>query len=220
MAKGLIQAAHWRLSTLIISETALITGTIWVAAYARIGAAASPFAAPDVLPKTLLAACVCQLCLYYSDLYDDPRAGGDHSELLVRTVQALGMTLLVLALMYVWFPSLTIGSGVIAPGVTFAAAGVIAWRIGFTWLTRQVGPTERLLLVGLNASGAALARELHAREELGVDIVGYVEAGSTPFPDLLPLLGTIEDVPAIVRARAVDRVVVSLADARGKLPMD
>src|SRR4029079_11978545 len=37
---------------------------------------------------------------------------------------------------------------------------------------------------------------------------------------LLPLLGTIEDVPAIVRARQVDRVVVRLADARGKLPMD
>jgi sugar transferase (PEP-CTERM system associated) len=184
------------------------------------GAAASPFAAPDVLPKTLLAACVCQLCLYYSDLYDDPRAGGDHSELLVRTVQALGMTLLVLAVMYVWFPMLTIGSGVIAPGVTFAAAGVIAWRITFTWLTRQVGPTERLLLIGLNASGASLARELHVREELGVDIVGYVGVGDSVYAGLLPHLGTVEDVPAIVRARAVDRVVVSLADARGKLPMD
>jgi sugar transferase (PEP-CTERM system associated) len=220
MAKGFIHAAHWRLSTLILSETALIAGTIWMAAYARIGAAASPFAAPDVLPKALLAACVCQLCLYYSDLYDDPQAGGDHSELLVRTVQALGMTLLVLAVMYVWFPRLTLGSGVIAPGITFAAAGVIAWRITFTWLTRQVGPTERLLLVGLNASGAALARELRAREELGVEIVGYVEVGDTAFAGLLPLLGTVEDVPAIVRARAVDRVVVSLADARGKLPMD
>ena len=220
MARGLIQAAHWRLSTLIVSETALIAGTIWVAAYARIGAAAAPFAAPHVLPKALLAAAVCQLCLYYSDLYDDPQAGGDHSELLVRTVQALGMTLLVLAVMYLWFPALTIASGVIAPGVTFAAAGVIAWRITFTWLTRQVGPTERLLLVGLNASGASLERELHAREELGVDIIGYVGVGDAAYPGLLPRLGTVEDVPAIVRARAVDRVVVSLADARGKLPMD
>ena len=197
MAKGLIQAAHWRLSTLIVSETALIAGTIWVAAYARIGAAASPFAAPHVLPKALLAACVCQICLYYSDLYDDPRAGGDHSELLVRTVQALGMTLLVLAVMYMWFPVLTIGSGVIAPGVTFAAAGVIAWRITFTWLTRQVGPTQRLLLVGLNASGASLARELHAREELGVDIIGYVGVGDVAFPGLLPRLGTVEEFAAV-----------------------
>jgi sugar transferase (PEP-CTERM system associated) len=34
------------------------------------------------------------------------------------------------------------------------------------------------------------------------------------------IVGTIEDIPAIVRAQSVDRVVVSLADARGKLPMD
>ena len=34
------------------------------------------------------------------------------------------------------------------------------------------------------------------------------------------VIGTIEDIPAIVRARGVDRVVVSLSDARGTLPMD
>ncbi len=33
------------------------------------------------------------------------------------------------------------------------------------------------------------------------------------------VIGTIDDIPAIVRDRDVDRVVVSLADARGKLPM-
>ena len=36
----------------------------------------------------------------------------------------------------------------------------------------------------------------------------------------LAFLGTFDDIPALVRARSVDRVVVSLADARGKLPMD
>jgi sugar transferase (PEP-CTERM system associated) len=34
------------------------------------------------------------------------------------------------------------------------------------------------------------------------------------------VIGTIEDIPQIVESLAVDRVVVSLADARGKLPMD
>jgi sugar transferase (PEP-CTERM system associated) len=34
------------------------------------------------------------------------------------------------------------------------------------------------------------------------------------------IIGTVEDIPSIVRARNVDRVVVSLADARGKLPME
>jgi sugar transferase (PEP-CTERM system associated) len=34
------------------------------------------------------------------------------------------------------------------------------------------------------------------------------------------VIGTVEDIPSIVRARSVDRVVVSLAEARGKLPVD
>jgi sugar transferase (PEP-CTERM system associated) len=221
MAKGLIQAAHWRLSTLIVSETALIAGAISATAFARFGPDAWPFAAADVVPKALIATCVCQLCLYYSDLYDDPRAGGDNSALLIRTLQALGMTLLMLALIYGLFPALTIGTGVIGPGVTFAAAAVIAWRIAYGWFTRRVGPRERLLLVGMNPAALALARELRANEELAVEIVGYVDIDSVPHPSgLLPLLGTIEDVPPIVRARNIDRVVVSLADARGKLPMD
>ena len=221
MAKGLIQAAHWRLSTLIVSETALIASAISATAFARFGPEGWPFVAADVVPKALLATCVCQLCLYYSDLYDDPRAGGDHSALLIRTLQALGMTLILLAILYGAFPALTIGTGVIGPGVTFAAAGVIAWRIAYAWLTRQVGPRERLLLVGMNPAALALARELRANEELAVEIVGYVDIEASASPSgLLPLLGTIEDVPPIVRARNIDRVVVSLADARGKLPMD
>jgi len=221
MAKGLIQAAHWRLSTLIVSETALIAAAISLTAYARLAPEHWIFTAADIVPKALLATCVCQLCLYYSDLYDDPRAGGDNSALLIRTLQALGMTLLVLAFLYGMFPALTIGRGVIGPGVTFAAAALIAWRIAFGWVTRQVGPRERLLIVGMSPSALALARELRQREELGIEIVGYVDVTPQSSPSgLLPLLGTIEDVPAIVRARQVDRVVVSLADARGKLPMD
>ncbi len=34
------------------------------------------------------------------------------------------------------------------------------------------------------------------------------------------VIGTIDDIPAIVETDDVDRVVVSLADARGKLPME
>ena len=52
-------------------------------------------------------------------------------------------------------------------------------------------------------------------------------ASSTPIramvgaPVLNPgVIGTIDDISAIVRTLSVDRVVVSLAEARGKLPMD
>jgi sugar transferase (PEP-CTERM system associated) len=106
----------------------------------------------------------------------------------------------------------------------FVVTLIIGWRIAFDWLSRKVGPRERLLLVGTNAPAIALARELfERRQDLGVEIVGFVD----PDPSLVGapvinpgVIGAIEDIPSIVRARNVDRVVVSLTDARGKLPME
>ena len=86
-----------------------------------------------------------------------------------------------------------------------------------------MGPHERLLFVGSDAATVSLVRELDSRPDLGVNVVGFVEPeGRRGAPTAAPgasVIGTIEDIPAIVRARAVDRVVVSLVDARGKLPM-
>jgi sugar transferase (PEP-CTERM system associated) len=56
-----------------------------------------------------------------------------------------------------------------------------------------------------------------------VEIVGFVDPDPARIgtPVLNPgIIGSIDDIPTIARARSVNRVVVSLTDARGKLPMD
>jgi len=126
--------------------------------------------------------------------------------------------------LYYLVPDLIIGRGVFAMATVFVAIMVTAWRIAFDWLSRQIGPRERLLLVGTNAAAVTLARELFdRRHELGVEIVGFVDPDPAKVGSSLinpGVVGTIEDIPAIVRQNDVDRVVVSLADARGKLPME
>ena len=217
MAKGLIQDATWRSSTLIMTESALLLGAVVAGVYLQFGTM-TELGDAALLPKALLIVIVCQLCLYWGDLYDHPRAS-NHLELLVRTLQALGATCLVLAALYTMFPGLIIARGVLTPATILATAGVITWRVTYTWLSRRVGPRERLLLVGSSAAGLALANELHDTEDLSVQIVGLVDADPTVAAPALPWLGAIEEIPSIVRARNVDRVVVSMADARGKLPM-
>lgn len=221
MARGLIPAANWRSTTLIVSETALIFGAVAASVYLQLGSQIWPDFVARLLPKALVITGLCQACLYYGDLYDRQTAS-DRPELVIRTLQALGTTLLILGVLYAVFPTLIIARGVVAPAAALAAAGVIGWRVTFAWVTRQVGPRERLLLVGTSVAGLALAHELRDREELGIQIVGLVDttAAGSDSGGPLPYLGTVEDIPAIVRARSVDRVVVSLADARGKLPMD
>ena len=74
------------------------------------------------------------------------------------------------------FPALIVARGVLAPAATLAVTALIGWRLGFAWVARQVGPRERLLLVGTGTAALALARELQAHEEDGVQIVGFVDA--------------------------------------------
>ena len=90
----------------------------------------------------------------------------------------------------------------------------------FYWLARSFAPRKRFLIIGTSPTALNFARELHGRDDLGVDIVGFVDPDkSANGTAKVSVIGSLEDIPAIVRARSVDRVVVSLADARGKLPM-
>ncbi|MEO5509658.1 MAG: TIGR03013 family XrtA/PEP-CTERM system glycosyltransferase [Longimicrobiales bacterium] len=209
---------------LIACETVLIVAAVCAGAAIRLGGGAWEmlFVQGDIW-KAVLIAVVCQVSLYYVDLYE-LRVVSDRRELFVGVVQSLSATSFLLAAIYFWFPSLVIGHGVFVVSSALVLMVVAGWRLVFEWLTRRVAPRERLLLVGTGAAAISLARELfQRRQELGVEIVGFVDPDPARLgaPVINPgVIGTIEDIPSIVRARRVDRVVVSLADARGKLPMD
>ena len=206
---------------MILCETILVVGAVYVAAFIRFGDRETTFLAAD-LPKALIIAGVTQLCLYFADLYDF-RVIGDRRELFVQSVQALGAASLILAVLYYWFPEMVVGRGVFALTAVIVMTFVFGWRMVFEWTSRHVAPRARLLVVGTNEAAARLGRELHRRTDLGVEIVGFIDPDPAKLgtPVFNPgVIGAIEDIPAIVRARGVDQVVVSLADARGKLPMD
>jgi FlaA1/EpsC-like NDP-sugar epimerase len=214
----------WRSISLIVCEAAAILGCVYLGAFVRLGGGDfSDFSwAAGILPKALLIAAVTQLSLYFADLYDF-RVLGERRELFVRSVQALGASSLLLAAIYFWFPDLIVGRGVFMVAAFAIIALLFGWRVLFEWTSRKVGPRERILLVGTNEGAVELARELYERHDLGVHIVGFIDPDPARVGAAVlnpGVIGTIDDIPAIVRARAVDRVVVSLSDARGKLPLD
>ena len=217
----ILRGASVRTTGLILCETVLIVGCVYLAAMLRFGLD-DWFVKSGGFTKALLITVVTQLCLYFGDLYDF-RVIGDRREMFVRAVQSLGATALILAGIYYWFEELVIGRGVFAMAAGFIVTLVFGWRLVFEWVMRRIGPRDRLLLVGTSEGAVRLARELHERRSLGVSIVGFIDPDPARVgePVINPgVIGTIEDIPAIVRARSVDKVVVSLSDARGKLPMD
>ena len=223
--KILTATSNRRSVVLILFEAMLIILAVAISAAIRLGGEEGRllFVVGDGFLKAAFIAAVCQCCLYFADLYDLRRIA-DHRDLFLRIIQGLGATSFLLAAVYFWVPSMMIGRGVfvIASLVTLSLVG--GWRLAFEWLAKRILPRERLLLVGTTPAAVTLARELYERgAEIGVDIVGFVDPDPSRVgqPVINPgVIGTIEDIPSIVRARGVDRVVVSLAEARGQLPMD
>jgi sugar transferase (PEP-CTERM system associated) len=204
----------------------MILGAVVLAAWIRLGRdAADVMLREHGLLKAVLITLSCQFCFDYADLYD-LRVVGDRRELFVRTLQALGAASMILAVFYYWIPALVIGRGVFIIAAALVIFVTIGWRIAFVWATRHARPHERILLVGTSPAAVRLARELQDRQsELGVVIVGFVDAEPGVAERGLELPGSsiihgIDDIPTLVKSLSVDRVVVSLADARGKLSMD
>jgi sugar transferase (PEP-CTERM system associated) len=164
---------------------------------------------------------VCQASLHYVDLYD-LRAIATR-DLALRLVRAIGASLVILGIAYWLFPLLVVEQGMFLRFTALALLLVFAWRSAFAWVTSHIAPRERLLLVGTSPAAITLARELfERRQEFGVDIVGFVDPDPSRVgaPVINPgVVGTIDDIPHLTNSLRVDRVVVSLSDERGKLPM-
>lgn len=209
---------------LVLIEHALIVLAVVLAAVLRLGFPDNPAEAyTDWVIRSVVVAAVLQVCLHYADLYD-MRTLSDRRDLLIGLLRSLGAASVILAILYYWIPDLVLGRGVFALATVFIIALVAGWRIAFEWLSLRGQPTERLLIVGTGVAAVSLARELfERRSELGVELVGFVDSDPAKVGTALinpGVIGTVKDIPTIVRGRRVDRVIVSLADARGKLNMD
>ena len=115
---------------LVAFESLFILAAVAAAAWLRLGSEAwEQLGHGGAVGKAILIAVVCQLCLYYNELYD-LRLLADRRELFVRILQALGSTSLVLAVLYYWFPGLVIGRGVFAISSGMVISFVVALARG------------------------------------------------------------------------------------------
>jgi sugar transferase (PEP-CTERM system associated) len=222
MLTFLLQSMNARATMLVGLESILIIASLVFAAALMLGAqeAWSIVGTAGGFLRAALVALVCQACLYYADLYD-LRIFANRRELFARTFHSLAAASLILALVYFLLPDFGVGPGVVFASAFVVMATIPGWRVIFETVVRHVSPRERLVIVGTSGAAVGLASELtELRYALGLEIVGFVTAGSARAHPPIRVLGDIADIPAIIAEHHVDRVVVSLADARGNLPMD
>ena len=175
-----------------------------------------------VVWKLVAITMLCQLCFYYVDLYDFNTV---HSwrELIARLLMASGAAALVLAATSLVVPWLVLGHGIVVSSLVFILIAIVAWRLIFLHLGRVAQLQERLLIVGTGPSARKVARLVLDQHDFAYRIVGFIDEDPAMVGRSVVnphVLGTPSDIERLVREHDISRIVVGLADRRGRLPID
>ena len=173
--------------------------------------------------RFLTVTAICQLALYYNDLYDQ-RASRARSAQLARAVRATGMALVTLALLFYFIPPLRMERGIAVLAAGISLVTMVAWRLALEQTRSFNRPLERILVLGTGQQGMGLASEILRRPELQYKVVGFLDekggnnggARTTISPGII---GNVAQVEEIVEREQVDRVVISLSERRGVMPI-
>ena len=218
----MLSRIHSRTLSLLILESILTCCCGIVAVYVRFGSEA-----PEVLVagrgllKILLMIVVTQASFYLLDLYDfsEIRKPG---VLYVRTLQALGLASIVMAVIFYTYPQMLFGRGVFLLSLLFMLSTMILWRVFVMWLLGHPRLAERVLILGTERNAIDLAREALDRPEQGYKIVGFVGDDPQLVGQSLinpRVLGLTDDLQQIVNRYHINRIVLAINERRGRMPL-
>ena len=219
----MLSRSHSRTLSLLILESILTSSCGIVAVQLRFGAEAREvLVGGHGLLKILLMIVVTQASFYLFDLYDfhEIRKRG---VLYIRTPQALGLTSIVLAVIFYVFPEMLFGRGVFLISMLFMLSTMILWRVFVMWLVGHPRLAERVLILGTESNAIDLAREAIDRPEQGYKIVGFVGDDPKLVGQSLinpSVLGLTCDLEEIVNRYHVNRIILAINERRGRMPLN
>lgn len=213
----------WNALLVILDATVVILATT-LAYYARFEGTVPEAFAEWIMPLTLVAIVVFGALFAVFGLYRLVlRFVGVDTLLRLLAATVIGSALLLLADLVI--P----GTGNMRPvplGVLFiqgvlvflgASAARMTARV-FLYVRSQVASPSgrRVLIVGAGSAGSLLLRELQNRPDLGLSVVGFLDADSSLKGRTLggvPVLGNPRDLREIVQTRSIEEVIVAMPSA-------
>ncbi|HEX6463659.1 MAG TPA: exopolysaccharide biosynthesis polyprenyl glycosylphosphotransferase, partial [Vicinamibacterales bacterium] len=203
--------------TVFAGEVCLIFGSVALAALFQ----HTPNLGSNVW-KIALVTLICQLCLYYNDFYDLTLVHSNR-ELVVRLLQAAGAASIVLAALYYLVPGTMIGDGIFVSSLFVILVAILGWRLTFNHVAGSLRLEERVLFVGTGETARTVARQILSQHDFAYRIVGFIDDDPSRVGERIvnpAIVGTPADIDRLVAQHHVDRIVVGLADRRGKLPLE
>ncbi len=176
--------------------------------------------------KILLITFICQICLYYNDLYDFDVVKTT-PEIIIRLLQALGVTSIFLAFIYFFFPLAIINRETYILSIFFVLVFIVGWRILYIKLLNNGIFNERIILLGSSDFALEIYNTINNTLDCGYT-VSIIIPDHIPDPEYNDLTTKISDKDIIKKPEKnllntcqeleIKKIVVALKEKRGNFP--
>jgi sugar transferase (PEP-CTERM system associated) len=120
-------------------------------------------------------------------------------------------------------PALMIGDGIFVSALFVFLVGILGWRLLFNRLTGSLKLQERILFVGTGDTARKVARQILDQHDFAYTIIGFIDQDASRIGERVvnpAIIGIPADIPALLIKHQIDRIVVGMADRRGKFPVE
>jgi sugar transferase (PEP-CTERM system associated) len=207
----------------ILLETVFVMGMVILGAYLRFLGDPTNFSNYEYLfLKALLIVVTVQLSLYYFDLYD-LKIFRSNVELAIRLLQSLGVSSILLAILYYLFPFVIVGRGIFLISLGFMGAVIVFWRVIYNHILRTKQIDQRIMIVGSGQLAKSIAIEIIDKADTGFNVIGFITDNPERVGEKLvnpSVIGDQSQILEIAMKEKVNRIIVALEERRGKFPED
>ena len=204
-----------------ISEGLLVFTALLLAC--RAGAGQHLAWTPTTYGQVGVVGSVILLCMCCLDFYE-PRVTSHQAHSLSRMMQAMGLTMLIIAaLPHAWL-RVRIDLATVLFGMLLVGAVLTTSRYLFAELAMRPTLAEPAVVWGSGPLAASIIRELHRRPDIGIRVLGIVDhadhadAGDT-FAGVR-YLGPPEVIWTMAESGQARRIIIAIGERRGCLPVE
>jgi sugar transferase (PEP-CTERM system associated) len=206
---------------LILIEALILGGAIFLGVSARFLDGGVSTELQPLLPKALTFTLIMLGLMTAAGLYDLECHLGIRA-LLNRLGLSFGLGLVVMSLVFYFFPGLLVGRGAFLLSFGMALLGIMASRMLFLRWTCLGALKTRALVIGTGSRAAHVETLLSKRGSVSnIQVMGYLPmGGSHHFVNHDRILDTGETLPELATRLQINEIILAVRERRGGMPVD
>jgi sugar transferase (PEP-CTERM system associated) len=175
-----------------------------------------------LLSKILFFTLLCQATIFYNDLYFSNLKEKNRLT-FIKLLQSIGIASVLLAISYFFLPMLMIGRGFFIITIILLVPVLFIWRMYYQKIPFLRKDNENILIIGTGDLSIEIGKKIIDKGSSGYKVVGYIDEDRGRVGQRLfnpSIIGSLDDIIPIVQNKKIDKIIIAMAEMRGKFPVD